>query len=1006
MDPPVQSFDHDAAHPPCRAILDTGLEEHLDALCRTASELLGMPIALLPLIDEDRFWFRARCGVEDDGTDREGAFCSHTIRRARGQALVVPDLTEDARFAHSPLVVGPPQARFYAGVAIGSITGQTIGTFCVIDRVPRTDFSSAQVRRLQELALLAEAHLQLYERRSIAEAETRERAAAEARLVEREAMLRVTQAAHAMAERTACFGHWRIDVEARTIGWSSGIARIFGRNESLPVLPLDTHLSFYHPEDQTRVGHAIAEALAGRGNADAGGYEHRSRVIRPDGEERVVAVHGIAQRDDSGGLVALYGVCLDVTDLARSERQQREAGELLRATLEAMDQGLMAVGPDGRIRVHNQRAHDLLGLSDSVLHEGALYNQILAHQASSGEFLNAPPEVRGWLEGKRPRPSSSQYERTRPNGTVLEVRIRPMESGGSVCTYTDLTERRQGEAALRAAEADYQSLFHNAVIGVYRARLDGVIVQANRALVRLHGYGDGCGLLAPETAFRHDWYVDPHRNAAFLECLRRDGRVEDFVSEVRRHAGGETIWVSETAWLVPGAEGMPDGYEGTVADATERKRAEALVEHMARHDTLTGLPNRRLFQEVLGREIATVRRRGGRVAILCCDLDRFKAVNDTFGHPAGDALLRIVAERLRACLREGDMVARLGGDEFAIILADHDETRRVAAEARRIIQSLGRPVDLDGLSTAIGVSIGIAVAPGDGDSPETLFKNADIALYRAKDSGRNAFRFYERGMDAAVATRNLLELDLRDALRSGGFALHYQPIFALNDGGLRGFEALLRWNHPVRGAVPPGEFIPVAEESGLIAPLGAWALNEACREAASWPGELRVAVNVSAVQFRKQGLEQAVIRALATSGLPARRLELEITESVLMQDSDAVIGCLHRLRALGVRIALDDFGTGYSSLSYLCRFPFDKIKVDRSFVRDLDSPVAAAIVRAIVGIGERLGSTITAEGVETEEQLNRLHSKGCTEVQGFLLSRPMAAEDARAFMQERTSAAA
>ncbi len=210
----------------------------------------------------------------------------------------------------------------------------------------------------------------------------------------------------------------------------------------------------------------------------------------------------------------------------------------------------------------------------------------------------------------------------------------------------------------------------------------------------------------------------------------------------------------------------------------------------------------------------------------------------------------------------------------------------------------------------------------------------------------------------------------------------------------------------MRGAVPPGEFIPVAEESGLIAPLGAWALNEACREAASWPGELRVAVNVSAVQFRKQGLEQAVIRALATSGLPARRLELEITESVLMQDSDAVIGCLHRLRALGVRIALDDFGTGYSSLSYLCRFPFDKIKVDRSFVRDLDSPVAAAIVRAIVGIGERLGSTITAEGVETEEQLNRLHSKGCTEVQGFLLSRPMAAEDARAFMQERTSAAA
>ncbi|MFY9292281.1 MAG: EAL domain-containing protein [Methylorubrum rhodinum] len=1002
----MQSFDHDAAPPPPRAILETGPQQHLDALCRTASELFGTPLALVPLIDEDRFWFRGRCGVEDDGADRESAFCSHTIRRARGQALVVPDLTRDARFAHSPLVVGPPQARFYAGVAIGSISGRTIGTFCVIDRVPRPDFSDSQVRALQELALLAEAHLQLHERRDAAEAEARERVRAEARLVEREAALRVTQAAHAMAERTACFGHWRVDVESRTITWSDGVARIFGRNAALSTLPLDTHIGFYHPDDRARVYRAIEEALAGRGTAEGGGYDHRSRVIRPDGEERVVTVHAIAQHDDSGRLVAIYGVCLDVTDLARSERQQREAGEVLRTTLEAMGQGLMMIDPDGRIRVHNQRARTILSLPDDVLHEGARYADLLRFQAKSGEFRNAPPEVRDWLLGNSPRPPISRYERTRPNGVVVEVRIAPTQSGGTVCTYTDVTERRQGEAALRAAEADYQSLFQNAVIGVYRARLDGVIVQANRALVRLHGYDHGRGLLVPETTFGHDWYVDPERHAAFLDLLHRDGRVEDFVSEVRRHAGGDSIWVSETAWLVPGADGAPAGYEGTVADATERKRAEALIEHIARHDALTGLPNRRLFHETLGRALAGARRWGGRVAVLCCDLDRFKAVNDTFGHPAGDALLRVVAERLGAALREGDMVARLGGDEFAIILTDQDETRRIAAVARRIIQSLGRPVDLDGLSAAIGVSIGIAVGPEDGDSPETLFKNADIALYRAKDSGRNAFRFYERGMDAAVATRNLLELDLRDALRTGGFALHYQPIFALADGTPSGFEALLRWNHPVRGPVSPAEFIPVAEESGLIAPMGAWALNEACREAASWPGEMRVAVNVSAVQFRKQGLEQAVIRALAASGLPARRLELEITESVLMQDSEAVIGCLHRLRALGVRIALDDFGTGYSSLSYLCRFPFDKIKVDRSFVRDLDNPVAAAIVGAIVGIGERLGSTITAEGVETEEQLGRLREKGCTEVQGFLLSRPMAAEDARRFMRGRTSVAA
>ncbi len=1002
----MQSFDHDAIPAPREALLNAGPQEHLDALCRTASEMFRTPVALIPLLDEDRFWFRARCGVEDDGIERKSAFCNHTIRRARGQALVVPDLTQDARFAHSPLVVGPPQARFYAGVAIGSITGRTIGTFCVIDVVPRPDFSPSQVRALQDLALLAEAHLHLHERRVEAEAEALGQACAEAHLVEREAALRVSQAAHAMAERTACFGHWRIDAEERTIAWSEGVARIFGRNEALRLLSLDTHIAFYHPDDRARVTGTIDEALAGRGTAEAGSYEHRSRVIRPDGEERVVSVHGIAQHDDGGRLVALYGVCLDVTDLANSERQQREAGEVLRTTLEAMDQGLMMIGPDGRIRVHNQRARSVLGLPESLLHEGARYADVLRFQTETGEFRNAPPAVRDWLVDGSPRPSISRYERTRPNGVVVEVRIAPTTSGGTVCTYTDVTERRQAEAALRAAEADYQSLFNNAVIGVYRARLDGHIVQANRALARLHGYDDGRGILVPDTAFGHDWYVDPERNAAFLDLLHRDGRVEDFVSEVRRHAGGETIWVSETAWLVPGPDGAPVGYEGTVADATERKRAEALVEHIARHDALTGLPNRRLFQETLGRKLAGAQRRGGRIAVLCCDLDRFKAVNDTFGHPAGDAVLRVVAERLGAALREGDMVARLGGDEFAIILKDQDETRRIAVVARRIIQSLERPIDLDGLSAAIGVSIGIAVGPEDGDSPETLFKNADIALYRAKDSGRNAFRFYERGMDAAVATRNLLELDLRDALRSGGFALHYQPIFALKDGTPNGFEALLRWNHPVRGAVSPAEFIPVAEESGLIAPLGTWALNEACREAASWPGEMRVAVNVSAVQFRKQGLEQAVVRALAASGLPARRLELEITESVLMQDSDAVIGCLLRLRAMGVRIALDDFGTGYSSLSYLCQFPFDKIKVDRSFVRDLDNPVAAAVVRAIVGIGERLGSSITAEGVETEEQLERLRHKGCTEVQGFLLSRPMAAEDARAFMRGRTSAAA
>ncbi|WP_245517654.1 EAL domain-containing protein [Methylorubrum sp. Q1] len=824
---------------------------------------------------------------------------------------------------------------------------------------------------------------------------------AEAHLVEWEARLRAIEAAHAMAEQIAAFGHWRIDAATRTIAWSDGIARIFGRNAERATLPLHTHLGFYHPDEREGVRAAMDEALAGRSRTLGGGYEHRSRLLRPDGEMRVVAVYGIGEYDDAGRLVSIFGVCLDVTDMDRSERRLRETGEAMRAALEAMDQGLVMIGPDDRVQVHNQRARALLDLSDEVLHEGASFEAVRRHLAQRGEFGNAPPEAREWLERGTPPPGIQGYEGTRPNGTILETRLAPMASGGLVCTYTDLTERRQGEAALRSAEADYQSLFQNAVIGVYRARLDGGIVQANRALARLHGYDAG---LVPGEGFNHDWYVEPDRHAAFLECLETEGHVEDFVSEVRRHVGAERIWVAETAWVVRDAAGRPIWFEGTVADATERKRAQALIEHMARHDALTGLPNRRLFQETLSREIEGARRDGGWVAVLCCDLDRFKAVNDTFGHPAGDALLRVVAGRLRGALREDDVVARLGGDEFAIILPSRGKPRRIAAVARRLIQAAGRPVDLGGRATTVGVSIGVAVWPKHGDSADTLFMNADIALYRAKDSGRNTFRLYESGMALAVATRNLLEIDMRESIRSGGFALHYQPIFALADGAPQGFEALLRWNHPLRGPISPAAFIPLAEESGLITQLGAWALHAACREAASWPGDLRVAVNVSAVQFRKSGLEQSVMRALAASGLPAGRLELEITESVLMQDSDAVIGSLHRLRAMGVRIALDDFGTGYSSLSYLCRFPFDKIKIDRSFIRDIDEPVAAAVVRAVVGLGERLGMTITAEGVETEEQLARVRRKGCTEVQGFLLGRPLPAAQAMALVAGRVAA--
>ena len=424
---------------------------------------------------------------------------------------------------------------------------------------------------------------------------------------------------------------------------------------------------------------------------------------------------------------------------------------------------------------------------------------------------------------------------------------------------------------------------------------------------------------------------------------------------------------------------------------------------MARHDALTGLPNRVLFREEMEKALVRVAR-GETVAVLCLDLDHFKSVNDTLGHPVGDGLLKAVAERLLACVRDTDTVARLGGDEFAILQAGLDKPESAAILAQRLIDDVCEPYDIDGHEVVVGASIGIAIAPSDGDHPDQLLKNADMALYRAKSDGRRLYRFFEREMDARLQARRALELDLRKALADGEFELFYQPLIDLRTESISGFEALLRWNHPERGLVSPAEFIPLAEEIGLIVPLGEWVLREACLEAAKWPRRMKVAVNLSPVQFKRRNLAPAVVRALSASALSANRLELEITESVLLLEDDATVKTLHLLRGLGVRISMDDFGTGYSCLSYLRSFPFDKIKIDRSFVRDLaEKEDCAAIVRAVAGLGASLGITTTAEGVETVEQLAQVRAQGCTEAQGYLFSRPRRACDLPAVFAEQAA---
>jgi diguanylate cyclase (GGDEF)-like protein len=432
---------------------------------------------------------------------------------------------------------------------------------------------------------------------------------------------------------------------------------------------------------------------------------------------------------------------------------------------------------------------------------------------------------------------------------------------------------------------------------------------------------------------------------------------------------------------------LAQSFNRMAAGIAERERR---ITQLAFNDSLTGLPNRAFFRQHLDLELRQAERRGGSsLALLCVDLDNFKAVNDTLGHPVGDELLRAVGVRLGASVGDA-FVARLGGDEFIIILSDLQEQETAGAVAGRLVAALAEPFEITGQELMIGASVGIAMTAGDAADADTLLKHADLALYQAKSEGGGVYRYFEAEMNARAQARHQLENDLRRAIAAGEFELYYQPLFDLETNRIGSFEALIRWNHPSRGLVAPDQFIPLAEETGLIVPIGTWVIQEACRQAMNWPEDVRVAINVSSVQFRKPGLADVLIQALGASGLDPRRLEVEITESVFLESSEALVGVLHSLRSLGIRIALDDFGTGYSSLSYLQSFPFDKIKIDRSFIQQLLSRAGStAIVRAITDLARALGMETTAEGVENSEQLAELRLQGCSSVQGYLFSRPI-----------------
>ncbi|OKO67815.1 diguanylate cyclase [Bradyrhizobium sp. AS23.2] len=653
----------------------------------------------------------------------------------------------------------------------------------------------------------------------------------------------------------------------------------------------------------------------------------------------------------------------------------RKSHERLRQAVDMLPQGIVILDPEGRYVLWNKQYAEIYSKTADLFAEGARLEDTLRVGVARGDYPEAAGHEDEWIAErlKKLYEPGQRHEQTLSDGRVILIEERRTDDGGVVGLRVDITELKQREASFRL-------LFDgNPVPMIVCALDDERILGVNDAAVAHYGYSRAefeklkiRSLQAFDS--KPPWTTDRssvEQAARTWKHVKADGALIDLAIYSR-----ELTYAERPAVLL------------ALMDITERKRAEARLAFMAQHDGLTGLPNRTLLRQQMDEMLLHTRRSPEKVALLMLGLDNFKAVNDTLGHAVGDKLLRGVAKRLRSTLREEDALARLNSDEFAIVQNGLTRPEDAVLLANRLLTAIADPYLLDGNSVVIGASIGIAMAPGDGDDSEKLLKSADMALSRAKADARGTFAFFEAALDAKAQSRRKIEVELRDAIQNDVLRPYYQPLIDLQSGRITGFEALVRWPHAERGMVSPADFIPVAEETGLINPLGGLMLRRACLEAATWPDDVRVAVNLSPLQFRGGNLLSMVTDALKHSGLPPRRLELEITETLLLEKSAQVLATLHALRALGVRISMDDFGTGYSSLSYLRSFPFDKIKIDQSFVRDLGANrEAQAIIRSIVSLGKGLGVTITAEGVETEAELSCLRAEGCDEGQGFLFSK-------------------
>ncbi len=682
----------------------------------------------------------------------------------------------------------------------------------------------------------------------------------------------------------------------------------------------------------------------------------------------------------------VLGVCLVASMSARIRQKMSEQNLQLDVALNNMNQGLCMFDAQNLLVVWNERYREMYNIDPRHIWRGCTIRDLLDARIAAGTFPLDPARYDQELRAALKERTAFTLNIELKDGRTIAVVNQPMKDGGWVATHEDITERKRAERELERTRSFLDTIIENVPSPIIVKNISDLrYLLINRAAEKYLGVDRS--VMLGKTAGE----VMPRSSADKIEAedqkLIELGEVA-FLSEhaVATPANGTRI-VTATRLPVKDTDGMPQYLISVINDLTERKHHEQRIEHLARHDPLTDLPNRTAFNDCIASTIGLAAGSRESFALLCMDLDRFKAVNDVFGHAVGDALLREVGRRLGA-VSHGAFLARLGGDEFAVITPTGMQPAAAETLAERLSAALDSDIEINGNTLRVGATIGIGIYPQDGTDAAALIANADAALFRAKAEMRGSIRFFEISMDKQLRERRALQQDLRSASAHNELALHYQPQAHI-DGEVTGFEALVRWHHPRHGLVPPDTFIPLAEESGLIVPMGEWILRMACREAASWPRPLHIAINLSPVQFQHGDLPRLVHQILLETGLAPSRLELEITEGVLIGDFTRAVAILRRLKGLGVRIAMDDFGTGYSSLSYLQSFPFDKIKIDQSFVANLGhSQQAATIIRAVIALGRGLNLPVVAEGVETEEQLRFLASENCNEIQGYLVGRP------------------